>query len=62
MAIAIKTRNFSLNKEKMEGEFPDREDGLGWGPGYGKKFEGSGINTASKQYSENYDKIDWSIK
>ena len=39
--MLIKTRNFSLNKDKMEGTF-DKGDGLGWAPGYEKKFEGVG--------------------
>lgn len=60
MPIAIKTRNFSLDKDKMEGEFTERADGLGWGPGYGKRFKGSGTNTQSKKFQENFDKIDWS--
>ena len=39
--MLIKTRNFSLDKNKMEGTF-DKGDGLGWAPGYEKKFEGVG--------------------
>lgn len=61
MTIGIKTRNFSLNKDKMEGTF-DKGDGLGWAPGYEKKFEGARTPEATKKYSIGYDKIDWSKK
>ncbi len=53
MTIAIKTRNFSLNKNKMEGTF-DKGDGLGWAPGYEKTFEGTGID--SVRYGKNYNR------
>ena len=52
--MLIKTRNFSLSKEKMEGTF-DKGDGLGWAPGYEKKFEGVGINKI--KYGKNYSKM-----
>ncbi len=56
--MLIKTRNFSLNKDKMEGTF-DKGDGLGWAPGYNKKFEGRRTPKAIKNFSDNYDKIKW---
>ena len=55
MTIGIKVRNFSLNKDKMEGTFDKRADGLGWGPGYEKKFEG--VERNSIRYGKNYQKM-----
>lgn len=52
--MLIKTRNFSLEKEKMEGTF-DKGDGLGWAPGYEKKFEGTQSNSA--RYTKNYSQM-----
>ncbi len=59
--MLIKSRNFSLNKDKQEGTF-DQGDGLGWAPGYEKKFEGKRTPKAVKNYREGYDMIDWSKK
>lgn len=59
--MLIKTRNFSLNKDKMEGTF-DQGDGLGWAPGYEKKFEGKRTPDAIRKFDNGYDKIDWNHK
>ena len=59
--MRIKTRNFSLTDEKQNGTC-DKGDGLGWAPGYEAKTRGTGTNTNSKKFQDNYDKIDWSKK
>jgi len=51
--MLIKTRNFSLSKEKQNGTF-DKGDGLGWAPGYEGVSEGTGVNTSSARYAKNY--------
>jgi hypothetical protein len=60
--VAIKTTNFSYNKARQNATFDTSPDGLGWGPGYVAKREGLGVDTNSKQYQDNFDKIDWSKK
>lgn len=59
MTIGIKVRNFSLNKDKMEGTFDKRSDGLGWAPGYEHKFEGVGREGAldKVRYSKGYSRM-----
>ena len=52
--MLTKVRNFSLNKDKMEGTF-DKGDGLGWAPGYEKRFEGVGGNNI--RYGKNYSQM-----
>ena len=52
--MLIKTRNFSLDKDKMEGTF-DKGDGLGWAPGYEKKFEGTVVNKI--RYGKNFSRM-----
>ena len=58
MTIGIKTRNFSPTKTEKTFE----QDGLGWAPGYEKKFEGMATPASIKKYRDNYDKIDWGDK
>lgn len=60
--MLAKTNNFSLSHKKRNATFDTSPDGLGWGPDYVAKHEGLGINTNSKRYQENFDKIDWSKK
>lgn len=60
--MLVKSRNFSLSDQKQNATFDESPDGLGWGPGYVPKSEGRGINTNSKKFQDNFDKIDWSKK
>ena len=52
--MLIKSRNFSLDRKKMESTFDESPDGLGWGPGYEKKFEGLKKERNSIRYGKNY--------
>ncbi len=56
--MLIKSSNFSLDQQKMEGTYEERPDGLGWAPGYEMKSEGT-RNRNSKRYTDNYGKVDW---
>jgi hypothetical protein len=63
MPITIKNRGFSTSRAKaLSNQVVSKTNPVGWMPGYEQKFEGTGIKTTSKQYQENYDKIDWSKK
>ncbi|HDZ38206.1 MAG TPA: hypothetical protein ENH62_07970 [Marinobacter sp.] len=51
MTIGIKTRNFSPTKTEKTFE----QDGLGWAPGYEKKFEG--VDIKKERYDKNYSRM-----
>jgi hypothetical protein len=64
MGIGIKIKHSKPRSEvrdKCERDW-HQGGGLGFRPGATKKFMGMGVNRFSKQYQENYDKIDWSKK
>ena len=50
---AIKTRNFSLSKEKQNHTITGPND-LGWGPGYAAKSEGLQTPADRIRYSKGY--------
>jgi hypothetical protein len=57
--MEVKSRNFSLTKEKQNGTC-DNGNVVGWMPGYEAKSEGVGFKTA--RYDKNYARMQGTCK